>query len=629
VWEAFPPLVGSTWDREYRRAVRQQVPVEFEEFYPPLATWFETRAYPSKDGLTIYLSDINQRKRAEEALKALVRQRAALAELGLHALAEVDLQRVMDEAVEVVASTLAVECVKVLELLPHGEALLLRAGVGWRAGAVGTATVGAGEASQAGYTLRAREPVIVSDLRSEPRFRGPALLLEHGILSGVSVIIGEREHPFGILGAHTRTTRWFTQDDVSFLQAVANVIAEAVERAHAEQALRVSEERFRQLAENIREVFFMTDPGAREVLYVSPAYEDIWGRSRESLYREPRSWLDAVHADDRPRAEAALSGLARGEYDEEFRIVRPRGDVRWVRSRAFPVRDDGGAVYRVVGIAEDTTARKQAEESVRRLGLEQAARAAAEAAVQARDDVLAIVSHDLRNPLNAIALSAGLLRERIPEESRAKLVHLIRQSVDRMNRLVRDLLDVAKIEAGRLTIESAPLDLRELVQETCAAFDEQARERRLDVDVDVPGGAPVVLADGDRILQVLSNLVGNAIKFTPDGGRVTVRMQADAEEVRVSVSDTGPGIRPEDLPRVFDRFWQARRADRRGAGLGLAIAKGIVEAHGGRLWAESSPGAGSTFRFTLPRADGVPESGSAARDGGAEEPRAGDPTEVA
>jgi PAS domain S-box-containing protein len=606
VWEAFPPLVGSTWDREYRRAMQDQVPVVFEELYAPLGTWFETHAYPSRDGLTIYLSDISERKTAEEALKALVRQRAALAVLGLRALAEVDLQSVMDEAVQVVASTLAVEYAKILELLPDGDRLLLRAGVGWRDGAVGNTTVGSGEASQAGYTLRSREPFVVADLRKETRFSGPALLLEHGVVSGLSVVIGDPEHPFGVLGAHTRASRWFTEDDISFVQAVANVVAEAVARGHAEQNLRDSEERFRELAENIREVFFVTDPRASEIPYVSPAYEDIWGRSRESLYREPRSWLDTIHPGDRMRVEAAISDLARSERDAQFRIARPDGEVRWIRIRAFPVRDDSGTTYRVVGIAEDVTARKQAEESARRLALEQAARTAAEAAVQARDEALAVVSHDLRSPLNAIAFSAAALRDPISEERRARLVQLIEQSADRMKHLVSDLLDVARIEAGRLAIESAPLDLRGLVEETCGAFRAQAWKRNVRLEADVPDHAPAVLADGDRLLQVLSNLTGNAIKFTPEGGRVGIRVEVRPEDVRVSVSDTGPGIRTEDLPRLFDRFWQARRPDRRGAGLGLAIAKGIVEAHGGRLWAESSPGEGSTFWFTLPRMEPSP-----------------------
>jgi signal transduction histidine kinase len=224
---------------------------------------------------------------------------------------------------------------------------------------------------------------------------------------------------------------------------------------------------------------------------------------------------------------------------------------------------------------------------------------AARQATSARDEMLAIVAHDLRNPLNTISMGAQLLAE-IVESERAvehRQIDVIQRSVRRMNELIQDLLDIRRIESGRLN------DALEILRPLASA-------RELSVEQQVPAGLPLVLADGPRVQQLISNLVGNAIKFTPPGGVITLRVERDGHEVRVQVADTGPGIAAEAIPHVFGNYWQANRTDRRGIGLGLAIAKGIVEAHGGRIWVRSREGEGSTFFFTLPTVDALgPVSG--------------------
>ena len=234
---------------------------------------------------------------------------------------------------------------------------------------------------------------------------------------------------------------------------------------------------------------------------------------------------------------------------------------------------------------------------------------AAQQAVQARDDVLGIVSHDLRNPLSAIAMCANTLLEGdagdLPETA-AELAQTIRQSSDWMNRLIQDLLDVASIEAGRLALERRPVDPVRLAVETTVMLEPLAQERAVELREELPEELPRVDADPERVVQVLSNLVGNALKFTPKGGAVVVRATAENGAVRFAVADTGVGIPAEHLPHIFDRFWQARKgAARAGAGLGLAISRGIVEAHGGRLVVESHEGKGTTFSFTLPAVGGA------------------------
>jgi len=226
--------------------------------------------------------------------------------------------------------------------------------------------------------------------------------------------------------------------------------------------------------------------------------------------------------------------------------------------------------------------------------------------IELRDDLLAVVSHDLRNPLSTISLCTTLIADMLPPRARTREVmrrlDVIRRSVDQMERLIQDLLDTARAEAGRLTLEPHELQLAPLLAEAILTLRPLAAEKSQRLEIAVADGVPPVRADRQRTLQVVSNLVGNAIKFTPPGGRITVRAWRAGPNAVVCVEDSGAGIAPEDLPHVFERFWQARNERRTGAGLGLAIARSIVEAQGGQIWVESRPGHGARFFFTLPLA---------------------------
>ncbi|HEX6370819.1 MAG TPA: hybrid sensor histidine kinase/response regulator [Longimicrobium sp.] len=261
---------------------------------------------------------------------------------------------------------------------------------------------------------------------------------------------------------------------------------------------------------------------------------------------------------------------------------------------------DGGTLARAIRYAME---RKRME--TERAGLlrnEQEARAAAEAAVNARDEVLRIVAHDIGNSLSAVKIHAMVLERTLPpgDAEARKRTEAIRHLTQQMDRLRQDLLDVAAIEAGRLSFEPGETALAEVVDDVLGTVAGMAGEKALAVESCVAAGLPAVWADRERLHQVLSNLVGNAVKFTPAEGSIRVSAMLDGEEVRVAVADTGPGIPAEHLENVFDRFWQARSTRRAGAGLGLAIARGVVEAHGGRITARSEVGRGTTFEFTLP-----------------------------
>ena len=220
--------------------------------------------------------------------------------------------------------------------------------------------------------------------------------------------------------------------------------------------------------------------------------------------------------------------------------------------------------------------------------------------IDAREQVLKVVAHELRNPLNTVFMCTDLLLDvPLPEEQRIKRLRQIKSAGKQMNRLAQDLLDVAKLEVGRVAIDARRLEVGPFLHDAHEALAPLAAEKSIALELGVAEELPYVTADAGRIQQVLSNLVVNAIKFTPSGGRIVIRAVAAPGGVRISVSDTGAGIPPDQLERVFARFWQADLTDRRGIGLGLTIAKGIVDAHGGRIWVESRQGEGTTFHFVL------------------------------
>jgi PAS domain S-box-containing protein len=227
----------------------------------------------------------------------------------------------------------------------------------------------------------------------------------------------------------------------------------------------------------------------------------------------------------------------------------------------------------------------------------------AQEATIARDHALGVVSHDLRNPISAIGMCARALLTATAEDDtdRRGLVTTIVDSTELTQRMIRDLLDVASIEVGRLSVERRAVLVPVVLERAVGLFVRDAAERGVSLRLESLPVLPPVAGDEERLVQVLSNLLGNALRFTERGGAVQVEARQAGHEVEISVRDSGAGIPPTELPRIFERYWTVRRnAPKGGTGLGLAIARGIIEAHGGRLWAESAPGAGSTFRFTVP-----------------------------
>ena len=333
------------------------------------------------------------------------------------------------------------------------------------------------------------------------------------------------------------------------------------------------------------------------------ALEQLGYESVEALNRHIAELADQIqtrYADTKQRIPPEDEGFARALGGEPFVrdvIVRhlQSGEDRILRSAAAPVRVDGDVVS-AVAVNTDITERVRAQDALRE------AKERAEAALQSRDEVLAVVSHDLRSLLGTVLLGGSMVQK--SPRSAGKYGRIIEKTARQMHHLIDDLLDVARLEAGKsLPIQPEVVALADVLQDGYGTFAPQMEEKGVRFDGELPGPECRARADRKRILQVMMNLIGNALKFTPEGGQITVRVDERADDVMIAVSDTGPGIARADQERIFKPFWQEDDTNREGAGLGLPIARGLVERHGGDLWVTSTPGEGATFTFTLPLAD--------------------------
>jgi PAS domain S-box-containing protein len=413
-----------------------------------------------------------------------------------------------------------------------------------------------------------------------------------------------------------------------FLALVAALLVERLGRGYRAllEELSESEERFRQIVEAIHDFIWLSDSHFTKHFYANAAYERIWGRARQRLYENPYALLDGVHPEDVSRVSDALNQLPHGEYDIEFRVVRPDGEQRWVWSRGFPVRNERGLVYRIAGISEDITERKLAEtERDHLLQRETEARSAsddARAAAEARREEVERVTasrarlirgftHDVKNPLGAAdgflaLLEDGILGDLAPKQLES--VRRVRRSIGAALGLIGYLLDLARAEAGQLEIHRDILDLGATAREVSEDFRAEADSKQLSLALDETGPESLtVCSDHARVRQVLSNLVSNAVKYTKPGGNIRIRVEPrpkpgaeNGEWVAIDVADNGPGVAPEQQPRLFDEFARFDPGAAQGSGIGLAISERVARALDGAITVVSEVGVGSTFTLWLP-----------------------------
>jgi PAS domain S-box-containing protein len=457
-------------------------------------------------------------------------------------------------------------------------------------------------------------PLWVHDLqRSESFTRGPLAALA-GLTAAVAIPLVHADGEIvAVLVFFMRDVRTDNTRLVQLASAVSAPLAQLLRQKQSEEAHRVAEARFAGMVSIASDAIICINT-AREITLFNWGAERIFGYTAAEAIGQ---LLDMLLPEElRSRHAAHIMGFAASadttrRMGERSRIVglRKNGDVFPAEASISRFLNHGEWVFTV--ILRDISERVRAEEELRVLA-DRMRQAAA-----SRDEVMALVSHDLRNPLSTIEICLSGLRDEPPPPPNmaAELVTLAQESATLMSRMIQDLLDIASIDAERLSIERVPQPVPPILARAVEMHRMIAAEQHITLSLDIPATIreQSVDADAERIVQVLSNLIGNACKFTRAGGHVSVSAQALPAAIQITVRDTGQGIPVDAIPHVFDRFWHARRgAAQRSTGLGLAIVKGIVEAHDGRIWVESTVGAGSAFHFTLPESDAVAPGPSSA-----------------
>ena len=542
------------------------------------------------------IRDITELKRAEESLKNRAMQQAVIVQLGLQALVSDDLSHIMDDVVALVAATLNVEYCKILELLPDGEHLLLQAGVGWKKGYVGLATVESGIDSQAGFTLSTLDPVIVDDLRTETRFSGPAILQEHDVISGISVIIHRANQIYGVLGVHSTQSRSFSREDVSFIQSVANIIGIAIERHHTSKSLRSSEALFRKLMETTPSGIIIIQND--HLHYANTSAEILTGYTVDELVGKPI--LEIIHSEYHPLMQELLSPDQEEvtQWHFEINIVTKSGNEHAVYlSTAVTEFEQSPAILAAM---VDLTERKQTEAALRERDRLQIELDTEREVNELKSQFVSMVSHEFRTPLATIQATTDALhnyRDRMNEEQKEKRFERIHEQIGHLTSLMDDVLVIGKDHESIFHREQ--LDLDHLFQEVIEDFRQNTANHELQYSSE---GRCLAYVDKSLIRQLVTNLLSNAIKYSPEGTRVHLALDCKSTHLVFSVADAGIGIPQEDQEKLFTDFHRASNVGTiSGTGLGLAIVKRAVQLHGGTITTESQVNIGTTFTVRIPK----------------------------
>ena len=406
------------------------------------------------------------------------------------------------------------------------------------------------------------------------------------------------------------TVRWVYDKGQGVFGADGNllwldgVLFDITEYKQTQEELRSNEEQFRQLTENIREVFFLIAPDLSNILYISPAYEEVWGRTRQSIYEQPKSWLDSVHPQDRDRIVAALARhlQEKQNFEEEYRIVRPGGSVRWIWVRAFHILNEAGSLDRIAGIAEDVTENKRAQAEILNALLKE------KELSDLKSRFISITSHEFRTPLTTIMSTTELLEYyQWSKQEQIEQLHLIKNAVKHMLQLLEDVLFIGTSDVGQLRFNPEPLDLKEFCQDLVAEIQRglslkpTPTGKQHTLSFVCPDRTLLACMDKKLLRQLLSNLLLNAIKYSPGGGTVEFEVACENDRAIFKIQDRGIGIPKEDQSLVFEFFHRAKNVDAiAGTGLGLAIVKKCVDLHDGDITLHSEVGLGTLFTVTLP-----------------------------
>jgi PAS domain S-box-containing protein len=586
---------GETYEIEFFNQAGERVPVEL------------TASLIEKDdpqngriltGLQIIARDIRERKRLEgerarllaESQRMSERLRASFYQVGTALASSLDLDEVLHLIVELAAGLLDAEVCTIRLLDEQTRELPLRVarGISDQLAQRVAPKVGQG---LIGLVAAQGVPIHISDLQSAPPTAYPDVMAEEGLHAYLGVPLLLHDKVIGVLSLSRKQTSPFTSLEVELLSSFAHQASVAIERAELFATVLQEKKESEAIIRNTADGIAIIDHQQR-IADLNPALERLTGWPREEVLGIPCSeFFYGCKAGKEDICEKDCPFSLVSPPDDSLLIEHPvttrDGRQLDVQVSYGLIRDEAGEVNRVIAVVRDISKQRELE--------------------RLRSEFVSTVSHEFRTPLALIkGYIATLLRQDLTlgDETRERFLRNIDEAADRLSRLIGELLSASRIEAGRLELDLQPLDLGRLVTEVLERLHLEASSYRLVAQL--PPRKLVVQADSDQVERVLLNLLTNAIKFSPEGGTVTVRVQGTEASpgVLVSVTDQGSGIPPERLDRVFDKFYRAGDdlvKKTNGVGLGLYICKNIVERHGGRIWVESTPGEGSTFKFTLPQ----------------------------
>jgi PAS domain S-box-containing protein len=458
-----------------------------------------------------------------------------------------------------------------------------------------------------GAAVHGRTQVVVTDIRANPLYTAESVTAAH--VSGLQAcwatpFFSQGGLVLGVVAIYCPESRGPTDREQLVIGRITDLAGIVTEGMLAQEALDASEARFRLATEVLAGFLFDWDLITERIDRFG-GLEEVLGFGLDEVPSHVAWYESRVHPDDLPHAcEVTRVAFESGasEYSHEYRCLHRDGHWVDVADRGRIIRDETGRPVRVLGGVSDVSERRRLERAREALlEREREVRVAAENAARQRDHVLNVVTHELGSPLSTIGMCAKVLAQAATSLSeRASAIDLINRCVESMHRQLRDLTDVANVESGRLALNVRSEAPSALVAAAAEMFAATATDAGVGLEARVSPELPSVRADAERVNQVLGNLLTNALRHTPRGGRITLRAELDAVFVRFTVEDTGSGIAEEELPHLFDRFWHRRRAAQRGGGLGLTIVRGIVEAHGGAIDVSSTVGEGSRFGFTIP-----------------------------
>jgi len=379
---------------------------------------------------------------------------------------------------------------------------------------------------------------------------------------------------------------------------VVAAIRDIRERKESERALRERDQSFQEITDHLDQAIWLRDAIADKMLFMSPAYEAITGQSPQTVLKNTDSLLDIVHPDDRAFFRQARVQQIEATSETEYRIIKPDGSVRWINARTFPIRNSEGSVYRIAGISEDVTLRREGEAHRLALQIEQER-------VNLLKRFLGDASHDFRTPLAIMSVSLYMLEKLEATERQRHHIGVLMEQYDRLRRLIEDLFTLSRLDkTSTAELEIQRCDLNVLVEAASARQKPLLASKHSRLTLNLTKGLSPIFADAAEISLAIQHVLVNAINYSPPEAEIKVSTQQQNDStVVLSVEDRGIGISESDLPHIFERFYRAdpaRSINTGGLGLGLSIAKRIVDAHHGSIMIQSAPGKGSTFTLTFP-----------------------------